>query len=539
MNLIEAFDQNFEPGRTAMRLVTREGVAVETFSGRSILRVAPQTLGQLAREAFGEVNFFLRAGNLEQWAAVLDDPAAGPNDRYVAAALLANAAISAEGVLPLCQDTGTASVMAVKGESVVTGCDDAAELAAGAAAAYAGRHLRCSQLAPASMCQERNTGTNLPAQIDLYAAAGSQYRFLFIAKGGGSSNKTALYQKTKALLNDAALDDFLRQQVRALGVAACPPYHLALVVGGTSPEFNLKVLKLATAGALDYLPETGGDNEELYRDRRWEERLLEIAASSGLGAQFGGRCLALDARVVRAVRHGGSCPVSLGVSCSAHRNALGRIGPDGVFLEELDRNPGAFSPRPWRCSMSGPAGGARRVDLDQPMDEIRRQLGRCPVGTLLLLSGTMLLARDLAHARFHELLEAGRPLPDYLSQRVICYAGPAQTPPGSVIGSFGPTTAERMDDYLPELMAQGASLVTVAKGNRSAAVVAACRAQGGFYLGTIGGAAAWLAKEHVLESEVIDYADLGMEAVRRIKVKDLPAFMVIDDKGNDLYGPAV
>jgi fumarate hydratase class I len=314
---------------------------------------------------------------------------------------------------------------------------------------------------------------------------------------------------------------------------------LALVVGGTSPEFNLKVLKLATAGGLDYLPEAAGGNADLYRDRQWEQRLLEIAAASGLGAQFGGRYLAVDARVVRAARHGGSCPVSLGVSCSAHRNALARIGPDGVFLEDLDHNPARFLAKALAVldEMAG-AGSARHVDLDQPMDEIRRQLGRCPVGTLVLLSGTLLLARDLAHARFHELLKAGRPLPEYLSRRVICYAGPAETPPGSVIGSFGPTTAARMDNYLPELMAHGVSLVTLAKGDRAAAVVAACRAHGGFYLGAIGGAAAWLAKEHVVESEVIDYADLGMEAIRRVKVKDLPAFVVIDDKGNDLYGPA-
>ena len=316
-----------------------------------------------------------------------------------------------------------------------------------------------------------------PRNIDLYASAGGHYRFLFIAKGGGSSNKTALFQKTKALLNDAALESFVRQQVRALGVAACPPYHLALVVGGTSPEFNLKVLKLATAGALDCLPETADGNEELYRDRRWEGRLLAIAAESGLGAQFGGRYLALDARVVRAARHGGSCPLSLGVSCSAHRNVLGRIGPDGVFLEELDRNAARFLPKALAV-LNQRAGRrhARRIELDQPMDEIRRQLGRCPVGTLVLLSGTLVLARALAHARFYELLKSGRPLPEYLSQHVICYAGPAETPPGRVIGSFGPTTAARMDDYLPELMARGASLVTVAKGGRAASVVAACRA---------------------------------------------------------------
>ncbi|MGO8689912.1 MAG: fumarate hydratase C-terminal domain-containing protein [Thermoguttaceae bacterium] len=531
MDLWEAFDKNFEPGWTAMRLLTREGVRAES---RGVVRVAPEALGHLAREAFREVNFLLRSVTLEQWAAVLDDPAAGANDRYVAAALLKNAAIAAEGALPLCQDTGTAAIIARKGEAVRTGGDDAHALAAGVAAAYSGGRLRFSQLAPLSMCDERNTGTNLPAQIEIHAAPGDQFHFLFIAKGGGSSNKTVFFQKTKSLLSDEALAAFLRRELRALGVAACPPYHLALVVGGPSPEMNLKVLKLATAGALDCLPAAPDGSGAPYRDRTWEERLLQVAAASGLGAQFGGRWLAIEARVIRCARHGGSCPLSLGVSCSAHRNALGRIGPDGVFLEQLDRDPGRFLQKALAV-LGQAAGGAARIDLDQPPGEIRRQLAGCPPGTLVLLSGTLILARDLAHARFHELLKAGRPLPDYLSRHVICYAGPAEAPPGAVIGSFGPTTAERMDDYLPELMARGASLITLAKGNRSAMVAAACRRFGGFYLGTIGGAAAWLARDHVLESEVIDYAEFGMEAVRRIKVRELPAFVVIDDKGSDLY----
>ncbi len=535
MDLWQAFDKNFAPQAAAMRLLSREGVRIERVAGRSVVLLAPVALRQLAREAFAEVNFHLRTANLEQWAGILDDPAAEANDRYVAAVLLKNAAIAAEGVLPLCQDTGTATVIARKGEAILTGGDDAAELAAGAADAYAGRHLRHSQLAPLSMCQERNTGTNLPAQIEIHAAPGEQFYFLFIAKGGGSSNKTAFFQKTKALLGDDALDTFLHDEVRALGVAACPPYHLALVVGGSSPEMNLQALKLATAGALDRLPDAPDGSGHAYRDRRWEERLLHIAAASGLGAQFGGRCLAVEARVIRAARHGGSCPVSLGVSCSAHRNAFGRIGADGIFLEELDRNPGRFLPKA-AAVLATAAGGAGRIDLDAPLDEIRRQLAAHPVGAMVLLSGTLVVARDLAHARFHELLASSRPLPEYLSRHVICYAGPAEAPPGAASGSFGPTSAERMDGYLPELMARGASLVTLAKGNRSPAVAAACRRFGGYYLGTIGGAAAWLAKEHVLQSEVIDYAEFGMEAVRRVKVRQMPAFIVIDQRGNDLYG---
>ncbi len=534
MDLWEAFDKNFEPGRTVLRLLGRDGIRAASDGG---VRVAPEALSQLAREAFHEVNFFLRGVTLEQWAAVLDDPAAGANDRYVAAALLKNAAIAAEGVLPLCQDTGTAAVIARKGEAVRTGGEDARALADGIAAAYAGGNLRFSQLAPLSMCEERNTGTNLPAHIEIHAAGGEQYRFLFIAKGGGSSNKTVFYQKTKALLSDEALAAFLRREVRAMGVAACPPYHLALVVGGPSPEMNLKVLKLATAGALDCLPEEPDGSGEPYRDRAWEARLLQIAAESKLGVQFGGRWLAVDARVIRCARHGGSCPVSLGASCSAHRNALARIGRDGVFLEQLDHDPGRFLAKALAV-LEQTAGGAGRIDLDGGPGEIRRQLAAHPPGTLVLLTGTLILARDLAHARFHELLKAGRPLPDYLSRHVICYAGPAEAPAGAVIGSFGPTTAQRMDDYMSELMARGASLVTLGKGDRSESVAAACRRFGGFYLGAIGGAAAWLARDHVLESELIDYAEFGMEAVRRIKVRDLPAFVVIDDKGNDLYRDA-
>jgi fumarate hydratase class I len=535
MNLAEILAKNLESGQTAMRLLTRDGVCRETFAGRSILRVAPRLLRQLSQEAFHDVNFLFRARNLEQWSAVLDDPAASANDRYVAASLLKNAAIAAEGVLPSCQDTGTATVVAFKGESVFTGEDDTAELERGAGDAYAAGGLRFSQMAPLGMCAERNTGTNLPAQIDIYATAGDEYQFLFVAKGSGSSNKTCFWQQTKALLNEASLNHFLRQQVRALGVAACPPYHLALVVGGASPELNLKLLKLATAGALDLLPDIPDGSGRAYRDREWERRLLDIAVQTGLGAQFGGKYLAVDARVIRASRHGGSCPVSLGVSCSAHRNAFGLINSAGVFLEDFDRNPSRFLPKAVAVLGGVGVGGLPRIQLDQPIRDVCRQLAPYPVGTLVLLTGTMIVARDIAHARFHELLKTGRPLPEYLKKHPIYYAGPAETPPGEVIGSFGPTTAQRMDDYLPELMSRGASLITLAKGNRASSVVAACRDYDGFYLGTIGGAAALLAKEHIMYAEVIDYADLGMEAVRRIEVRDLPAFVVVDNRGNDLY----
>jgi len=425
--------------------------------------------------------------------------------------------------------------VACKGEAVVTGADDSQEIEAGIREAYIGNNLRFSQAAPLSMFEEQNTRTNLPAQIDLHAAPGEQYRFLFVAKGGGSSNKTALFQETKALLNERSLTQFLREKVRALGVAACPPYHLGLVVGGTSPELNLKLLKLATTGALDHLPRMADGSGQPYRDETWEARLVEIAAETGLGAQFGGRYLALDARVIRCARHAGSCPVSLGVSCSAHRNALAHIDVHGVFLEQLDANPARFLPHALTVldRRIGSAATAR-IHLGRPMAEIRTQLSRCPAGTLVLLSGPMIVARDAAHARFYELLKAGGQLPDYLAQHPVYYAGPAQTPAGRAIGSFGPTTAQRMDVYLPEFMARGLSLVTLAKGNRAASVTAACRDYRGVYLGTIGGAAALIAQEHVVRDEVVDYADLGMEAVRKIEVCDLPAFVLVDDKGNQL-----
>ncbi len=535
MDLARILETNFTSGATAFRLVSADGVHVEPCNHRRLLCVEPDALRHLAREAFRDISFLLRTPQLEQWAAILDDPASSDNDRFVAAALLRNAAISAEGVLPLCQDTGTATVVACKGEAMFTGVDDALHLEVGIREAYAGCNLRFSQVAPRSMFEEQNTRSNLPAQIEVYAAPGRQYRFLFVAKGGGSSNKTLLFQETKALLNENTLAQFLREKVRALGVAACPPYHLGLVVGGTSPELNLKLLKLATAGALDHLPRAGDGAGQPYRDAAWEARLVEIAAGTGLGAQFGGRHLALDARVIRCARHAGSCPVSLGVSCSAHRNALAYIDEQGVFREQLDANPARFLPRALEVldrRIGAPA--TARIALDRPRAEILAQLSRCPPGTLVLLSGPLVVARDAAHARFYELLQAGRPLPEYLARHPVYYAGPAPTPAGRVIGSFGPTTAQRMDVYLPEFMARGFSLVTLAKGPRAASVTAACREYGGFYLGTIGGAAALIGQEHVVRDEVLDYADLGMEAVRRIEVRDLPAFILVDDQGKQL-----
>jgi fumarate hydratase class I len=473
MELAKIFNQNFTSEKTAFRKIQCDGTRVESYNNRKVLRIEPKTLRLLASEAFRDINFLLRTSHLEGWAGVLENPAASANDRFVAATLLKNAALSAEGVLPLCQDTGTATVVAFKGESVFTGGDDAVELESGIRETYAGRNLRFSQTAPLSMFEERNTGNNLPAQIDIYSASGEEYQFLFVAKGGGSSNKTSLFQETKALLNEESFAQFLQEKVRALGVAACPPYHLGLVVGGTSPEFNLKMLKLATAGALDHLPEESDGGGTPYRDRLWERRLVEIAAETGLGAQFGGKYLAFTARVIRCARHGGSCPVSLGVSCSAHRNALAKISADGIFLEQFDGDPARFLPRAIETLRQVEAASPAAIDLDQPMREVCQSLSHYASGTMVLLNGTMIVARDAAHARFYQLLKEGRPLPEYLLRHPIYYAGPAETPPGHVIGSFGPTTAQRMDGYLPDFMARGASFITLAKGNRSAAVTEA------------------------------------------------------------------
>ncbi len=513
------------------RRLAGEYVAAETHGERAIVRVRPEALRTLAREAFHDIAFLLRRAHLEKLAAILRDPGASANDRFVAEALLRNAAIAARGVLPMCQDTGTATVVAWKGEDVVTGGDDARLLASGIEDAWRTGNLRYSQLAARSMFDEVNTGDNLPAQIDIQAAAGAEYHFLFIAKGGGSANKTALFQESKALLNERALDAFLRAKIDALGVAACPPYHLAVVIGGTSPEANLKTLKLASAGWLDGLPASGNERGIAFRDPAWEARVLALCAESGWGAQFGGKHLALDARVIRLPRHAGSCPVSIGVSCNADRNIRAVITRDGVLLERLEENPGRFLEAAPAVASPPPA----PIDLAAPMAQILRALSNHPAGTRVSLSGPLIVARDAAHARLAQALEATGKLPDYFTRHPIYYAGPAKTPEGMASGSFGPTTAQRMDAYVPEFMRHGASLVTLAKGNRAAAVADACRRYGGFYLGTIGGAAALVAQEHIVRSEVLDFADLGMEAVRLIEVRDLPAFIIYDDKGNDLY----
>jgi fumarate hydratase class I len=546
------------------RRITGAAVGTEFRGKGRFLVLDPEVLRLLAEEAFHDLAYHLRPAHLEKTAAVLDDPEASDNDRYVAGALLRNAVIAAEGVLPMCQDTGTATVIAWKGDRVLVegaGSKDGTDSAAGpdsrdgtgAAAlergildAYQKNYLRYSQVAPLSMFDEADTGTNLPAQIDIYAGSGEEYRFLFVAKGGGSANKTAFFQESKALLNPAALEKFIREKVAALGTAACPPYHLAMVVGGLSPEMNLKTLKLATTGFLDTLPETGTEDGRAFLDREWSGFLARAARESGLGAQFGGKHLALDARVIRLPRHAGSCPVSIGVSCSADRNVLAKITADGIFLEELDRDPARFltggaAGRGGASTAHGAfpgaaAGGAGvRIGLDRPMDEIRRELSRLPAGALVLLSGPLVVARDIVHAKLYERLLRSESLPSYFRDHPVYYAGPAKTPPGYAIGSFGPTTAQRMDAYLPEFMAAGASLVTLAKGNRSAKAAEACKAYGGFYLGTIGGAAALLAAQNISASEVIDMEELGMEAVRRIEVRDFPAFILADDKGSDFY----
>ena len=506
-------------------------VRTENWRGRNRLLVSPEALKALAAEAFHDVSFYLRPRHLDMLAAILDDADASDNDRYISSSLIRNAIIAAAGALPICQDTGTATGIAKRGSDVVVDGDDVEALTAGIAETYRRDALRYSQIAPLSMFEEVNTCSNLPPQIDISWAPGDEYQFLFMAKGGGSANKTGLFQESKALLNEARLEAFLREKIEALGVAACPPYRLVAVIGGTSPEFNLKMLKLASAAALDQLPPSGTSEGTAYRDRHWEERVMELARKSGLGAQFGGKWLALEARVIRLPRHAGSCPVSVGVSCSADRNVLGRISADGVFIEALDRNPERLLPKIQRVA----AAAATHIDLARPMPEIQAQLGRLRVGSLALLSGPLIVARDIAHARLKQLLDDGRPLPELFSKHPVYYAGPAKTPDGHVIGSFGPTTAQRMDTYAESFMSRGASLVMLAKGNRAPAVTAACRAHGGFYLGTIGGAAALIAKEHIVSSRVAAFEELGMEAMFEIVVRDMPAFLLVDDKGDSFY----
>ncbi len=517
---------------TAYRLLSKEGVAATTFEGREILKVAPEALAYLAQSAFHDTNFFLRTKHLEQVAAILQDPEASANDRYVALTLLKNAEIAARGILPMCQDTGTCSIFGKKGQQVWTGGNDAEQLARGVYECYTRENLRYSQVAPLDLFNEVNTGTNLPAQIDLFATEGAKYEFLFVAKGGGSANKLYLFQETKALLNPKSLEKFIADKMPLLGTSACPPYHLVFVIGGTSAEACMKTLKLATTKYLDSLPTTGNALGRAFRDPALEARVLQLAQQSGVGAQFGGKYFALDVRVIRLARHGASCPVGMGVSCSADRNIKAKITRDGIFLEQLETNPGRFIPPEMRAFKDD---NFVRIDLNRPMPEILAELSKHPVTTRVSLTGTLVVARDIAHAKLKERLEAGQGLPDYAKQHPIYYAGPAKTPTGMASGSFGPTTAGRMDSYVDLFQSHGGSLIMLAKGNRSKAVTDACKKYGGFYLGSIGGPAAILAQDNITRVEVLDYPELGMEAVWKIEVKDFPAFILVDDKGTDFF----
>ena len=517
---------------TDYRLLSAEGVTTATFEGQEILKVAPEALTFLATHAMRDCSFLLRPKHLAQVAAILQDPEASENDRYVALTLLKNAEIAAEGILPFCQDTGTATIMGKKGQQVWTGADDAEALSRGVYDCYTKENLRYSQTAPLDLWKEVNTGTNLPAQIDLYATQGARYEFLFVAKGGGSANKTFLFQETKALLNPKSLEAFIIDKMKYLGTAACPPYHLVFVIGGTSAEACLKTVKLASTKYLDTLPTSGNDLGRAFRDVEMEKKVLSLAQQTGIGAQFGGKYFALDVRIVRLPRHGASCPVGLGVSCSADRNIKGRIDRDGIWLEKLETDPGRFIPAADRVLKTEKV---VRLDLNQPMSDILAELGRHPVTTRVLLNGPLIVARDIAHAKLKERVDAGQWLPDYFKNHPVYYAGPAKTPEGYASGSFGPTTAGRMDSYVDQFQSLGGSMVMLAKGNRSQAVTKACKQHGGFYLGSIGGPAAILAKENIRKVEVLEYPELGMEAVWRIEVQDFPAFILVDDKGNDFF----
>lgn len=519
------------PDTTEYEKLTPEHVSVAEFEGKPILKVAPEGLALLANEAFKAINFTLRPSHLAQVAAILDDPDATENDRMVALMLLKNAEIAANGILPACQDTGTATVVGKKGQQVWTGCDDAEWLSKGIHRTYTEENLRYSQTAPLTMYDEVNTKTNLPAQIDLYASEGDAYKFLFVSKGGGSANKTFLYQETKALLNPKRLKEFCIEKMRSLGTAACPPYHLAIVIGGTSAETCLKTVKLASTRYYDALPTEGNEHGQAFRDTALEAELLEAARTIGIGAQFGGKYFALDVRVIRLPRHGASCPVGIGVSCSADRQAKAKITKDGIFLEKLEKNPGRFIPEKYRdWQFKGVP-----IDLDQGMSATLATLSKYPVTTAISLSGTIIVARDIAHAKLKEHLEAHGDLPDYFKKYPVYYAGPAKTPVGMPSGSFGPTTAGRMDSYVDLFQQHGGSMVMLAKGNRSQAVTDACKKHGGFYLGSAGGPAALLAKEHIKSQEVVAFPELGMEAVWKITVENFPAFILVDDKGNDFF----
>jgi len=513
------------------RLLTTDYVSTIDAAGKKLLIVDPEGLSYLAQEAMHDLSHLLRSSHLQQLKKITEDPEASENDVFVATTLLENAVISAEGTFPGCQDTGTAIVMGKKGELVMTGADDAEALSRGIFEAYTGLNLRYSQTAPLTMYDEVNTGTNLPAQIDIYAAQGETYDFLFMTKGGGSANKTFLFQETKALLKPESLLAFLEEKISSLGTSACPPYHLAIVIGGTSPEMNLKTVKLASARYYDDLTSEGNKLGRAFRDRALEEKVLKMTQNLGIGAQFGGKYFCHDVRVIRLPRHGASCPVGIGVSCSADRNIKARITEDGIFLEQLETNPAKYL----SMAACGDESDAVKLDLSMGMDNLRKTLSGYPVKTRLMLSGQIVVARDIAHAKLNERLQSGGGLPGYFKDHIIYYAGPAKTPEGYASGSFGPTTAGRMDSYVPAFQKEGASLVMLAKGNRSQQVIDSCSTYGGFYLGSIGGAAAILGKECITEARLLEYPDLGMEAVYMITVKDFPAFLIVDDKGNDFF----
>lgn len=516
---------------TEYECISTEHVSMSEFDGQPILKIAPEALTLLSAEAIKAINFTLRPDHLAQVAAILDDPEASENDRMVALMLLKNAEIASHGILPFCQDTGTATIIGKKGQQVWTGCDDAEFLSKGIHETYTKENLRYSQTAPLTMYEEVNTMTNLPAQIDLYATEGDAYHFLFVSKGGGSANKTFLYQETKALLNPKRLKEFCVEKMRSLGTAACPPYHLTFVIGGTSAENCLKTVKLASTRYLDKLPTAGNEHGQAFRDLELEKELLALSREIGIGAQFGGKYFALDVRVIRLPRHGASCPVGVGVSCSADRQAKAKITKDGIFIEKLEKNPGRFIPekfRDWKFK-------GVPINLDLGMEETLKTLKKYPVTTAIALTGTIIVARDSAHAKLKEILDQTGNLPDYFKQYPVYYAGPAKTPPGMPSGSFGPTTAGRMDGYVDLFQSHGGSMVMLAKGNRSQAVTDACKKHGGFYLGSAGGPAALLAQNHIRSQEVVAFPELGMEAVWKITVDNFPAFILVDDKGNDFF----
>lgn len=519
-----------EKDLTNYRLLTKEFVRKISIGGEEILKIDPKGLELLAKTAVSDISFFLRTAHLEKLARILDDPEATDNDRFVAYTMLRNTVISSKGELPWCQDTGTAIVIGKKGERVWTGANDAEYLSRGIFETYQEKNLRFSQVVPYSMFEEKNTGTNLPAQIDIYSKEGNSYEFLFITKGGGSANKTFLYQQTKSLLNEEALVKFVKEKIRDVGTSACPPYHLALVIGGTSAEATLKTVKEASAGYLDYLPTSGNGSGHAFRDIEWEQKIEKICQEYGVGAQFGGKYFVHDVRVIRLPRHAASCPVGIGVSCSADRNIKAKITADGIFLEELEREPDRFMPAR-APELEKPV----VIDLDRPMKEVLSELSKYPVKTRLSLNGTLIVARDIAHAQLKKLVGQGKPMPEYFKNHPVYYAGPAKTPKGMPSGSFGPTTAGRMDLYVDLFQSLGGSLIMIAKGNRSRQVIDACKKYGGFYLGSIGGPAAVLAAENIKSVEIVDFEDLGMEAIRKIRVENMAAFIMTDDKGNDFF----